>query len=100
MGGLFTADKPGKNLATKNAAQTGVLTQKWSKKTFFCVSNKFSKKDWTQGSDRGLAEGWSKGDLPGLNLTHNQLFFLSFAQVASIEKITHEYIRYRKKCSE
>ena len=36
-----------------------------------------------QGSNRGLAEGWSQGDLPGLNLTHNQLFFLSFAQVPS-----------------
>ena len=36
-----------------------------------------------QGSNRGLAEGWSLGDLPGLNLTHNQLFFLSFAQVPS-----------------
>jgi len=34
-----------------------------------------------KGSNRGLAEGWSQGDLPGLNLTHNQLFFLSFAQV-------------------
>lgn len=34
-----------------------------------------------RGTGRGRADGWGKGDLPGLNLTHNQLFFLSFAQV-------------------
>jgi len=27
------------------------------------------------------SRGWSSGDLPGLNMTDNQLFFLSFAQV-------------------